>query len=346
MSATLSIPQTALAMELDFLSDPEDWSEFGLMDVEEDTSTPEEVSALREFVQAYHTPSALNAETARKLMSLNEDHVPCDGDFDKGRRIAWLLYDVGIQMVQYQVAILVVADAVMALPRLDATPEQEVRFGKKKLERWRKLEDFWYYCWNERWDRYNEFRYGNGIGGYITANAWVARHLVLHSPDFYYISELGLAFSRMILALEKDLWNYPDVEEGDEVVIRSRKDYTIATLNTDVHALVPFLVIAGDIMYRYTDREMIARRFAEAGQENHVHNTREFWQRFSTNRSERSLWKAEKKVDQDEWPTRERWAFWKKRLVWISEQTELLQRTRDEAVMLVQLMTEIEGRGA
>ena len=153
MSTALSILQDALAKELDSLSDPEDWSEFGLMYIEEDTSTPEEVSALREFVEAYNTPNALDAEeTARKLMSLNEDRVPCDGDFDKGWRIGWLLYEVGIQMVQYQVAILVLADAVMALPRLDATPEQEVRFGKEKLERWRKLEVFWYDCWSERWD--------------------------------------------------------------------------------------------------------------------------------------------------------------------------------------------------
>ncbi|KAL0471527.1 hypothetical protein QR685DRAFT_595919 [Neurospora intermedia] len=317
LSTALSILQDALAKELDSLSDPEDWSEFGLMYIEEDTSTPEEVSALREFVEAYNTPNALDAEeTARKLMSLNEGRVPCDGDFDKGWRIGRLLYEVGIQMVQYQVAILVLADAVMALPRLDATPEQEVRFGKEKLERWRKLEVFWYDCWSERWDRYNAFRYSTASGAYICANAWVARHLVLHPPDIYYTSELSLAFSRMMLALEKDQWNYP---------------YTITMLNTDVHALIPFLVIAGDIMQI---------------KKNHVHNTREFWQRFSTNRSERSLWKAEKKVDQHEWLTRERWAFWKKRLVWISEQTELSQRTRDEAIMLVQLMTEIEGRGA
>lgn len=146
MSTTLSIPQAALDMgiELDFISDPEDWSDFGLMDLNEESSTPEEAAALREFVQAYHTPNALNAEeTARKLMSLNEDHVPCDGDWDKGERIAYLLWDVGIEMVQHQVAILVLVDAAMALPRLDATPEQEVRFGAEKLERWRSMEDFW-----------------------------------------------------------------------------------------------------------------------------------------------------------------------------------------------------------
>lgn len=152
MSTALCIPETALAMELEFISDPEDWSGFGQIDINEDTSTPEEVTALREFVQAYNTPNALDAEeTARKLMSLNEDHVPCDDAWDKGYRIGWLLYDVGIEMVQHQVAILVVADAVMALPRLDATPEQQVRFGEEKLERWRKLEDFWD-NWRNRWD--------------------------------------------------------------------------------------------------------------------------------------------------------------------------------------------------
>lgn len=126
-------------MELDFLSDTED------------TSTPDEASALRDFVQAYNTTSALAAEeTARRLMSLNEDRVPCDGVFDKGQRIAWLLWDVGIYMPQHQVAVLVVIDAVMALPRLDATPEQETRFAGK-LERWRKMEDFWD-IWNDTYE--------------------------------------------------------------------------------------------------------------------------------------------------------------------------------------------------
>ncbi|KAK1777384.1 hypothetical protein QBC45DRAFT_188348 [Copromyces sp. CBS 386.78] len=76
-------------MELDFLSNTENWTSFGLMDPEEDTSTPDEVSALCEFVQAYNTStSALAAEeTVRKLISLNKDRVLYDGVFDKSRRI-------------------------------------------------------------------------------------------------------------------------------------------------------------------------------------------------------------------------------------------------------------------
>lgn len=129
---------------MDFLSDNEDWTSFGLMDVEEDISTPEEASALREFVEAYNTSTPVPSdEAARRLMSLSEDRVPCDGDFDKGLRVAWLLWGAGIKMPQYQVAILVLVDAAMALPRLDATPEQGARFTAGKLERWRSMENFW-----------------------------------------------------------------------------------------------------------------------------------------------------------------------------------------------------------
>ncbi|KAA8619431.1 hypothetical protein SMACR_09263 [Sordaria macrospora] len=344
MSTTLSIPQAALDMgiELDFISDPEDWSDFGLMDNEE-SSTPEEAAALREFVQAYYTPNALNAEeTARKLMSLNEDHVPCDGDWDKGERIAYLLWDVGIEMVQHQVAILVLVDAAMALPRLDATPEQEVRFGAEKLERWRSMEDFWD-VWATRRMRYYEWRYhrrgpDTEYPAYPRANAFVARHLVLHPPDFYYTSELSEAFARLFMTLEKGY----GLDSGS--ALSSREAQVLKTA-TDVHGIIPFLVIAGDIMYRYTDRDLIAWRFAAAHQENHEHNTSEYWLWLWSSGSERSLWKEEK-GDGHEWLTRERWAFWKKRLLWMSEQTELKQRTRDEAIMLVQVMTEIEGRGA
>lgn len=38
----------------------------------------------------------------------------------------------------------------------------------------------------------------------------------------------------------------------------------------------------------------------------------------------------------------ERWEFWKKRLRWTSEQDELMERTRDDARKIVQLMQEIE----
>ncbi|KAK3396916.1 hypothetical protein B0T20DRAFT_480518 [Sordaria brevicollis] len=348
MSTTLPIPQAALDMniELDFISDPEDWSDFGLMDLNEESSTPEEAAALREFVQAYHTPNALNAEeAARRLMSLNEDQVPCDGDWDKGERIAYLLWDVGIEMVQHQVAILVLVDAAMALPRLDATPEQEVRFGAEKLERWRSMEDFWD-VWATRRMRYDELRYDRRgpdteYPGYPRSNAFVARHLVLHLPDFYYTSELSEAFASLVMTLEKgyDL----DTSSGSALSSREIEAQVLETA-TDVHGIIPFLVIAGDILYRYTDRDMIARRFAEAHQENHEHNTSEFWLRLWSSCSERFLWKEEK-GDGHEWLTRERWAFWKERLSWMSEQTELKQRTRDEAIMLVQVMTEIEGRG-
>jgi hypothetical protein len=82
-------------------------------------------------------------------MSLNEDRTPCDEPFDKGQRVTWLMWDAGLLMPQHQTAILVLIDAVRAMPRLEATPEQEARFGNK-LERWRRLdfcEDIWHRLW-------------------------------------------------------------------------------------------------------------------------------------------------------------------------------------------------------
>lgn len=40
--------------------------------------------------------------------------------------------------------------------------------------------------------------------------------------------------------------------------------------------------------------------------------------------------------------TMERWEFWKERLRWVSQQDELLERTRDDARNLIQLMQGIE----
>jgi hypothetical protein len=58
----LPSPWSTCIMELcvwSFDSDVEDWSPFGLMDptFDEDISTPEEATALREFVQAYTRPT-------------------------------------------------------------------------------------------------------------------------------------------------------------------------------------------------------------------------------------------------------------------------------------------------
>jgi len=135
------------------LSDDEYWAGYGLMDPEEQPTTPEEVSTLRSFVETYKTSNPIPAsEAARQLMSLSEDRVPCEGDgFDKGSRIAWLLWDVGIEMPHHQPAILVLVEAVQALPRLETTPEQEQRFGAAKLERWRSMEEFWE-IWQDTYD--------------------------------------------------------------------------------------------------------------------------------------------------------------------------------------------------
>jgi hypothetical protein len=118
---------------------------------EEDAPTLDEIQILREFVERYGTPHAIPAdEAARRFMSLcNEDR---QGDnVDKGERVAWLLWDAGIEMPRYQPAILKLVEAIRELPKLDMTEEQirTWRF-KEKWERWRDMEAFeniWFKAW-------------------------------------------------------------------------------------------------------------------------------------------------------------------------------------------------------
>lgn len=120
-----------------------------------DSQTPEEAAAVREFCQAYNTPTPVPAaEAARRLMSLDgEERLAHDYPeaADKGVRVAWMLWDVAMLMPQHQTAVLVLVDAVRALPRLDATPEQVAQFGEKALEEWRSLE-WWTDIWHSQWE--------------------------------------------------------------------------------------------------------------------------------------------------------------------------------------------------
>ncbi|KAL2022137.1 hypothetical protein VTK56DRAFT_5966 [Thermocarpiscus australiensis] len=247
-------------------TDEECWAEFGQMVPGDVCATPEEVNALREFAEAYRTENPIPAaEAARRLMSLDEDRVPCDGDAessDKGERIAWLLWDAGIDMPHHQPAILAVIDAVMSIPRLDATPEQERRLGPTLLEKWRTLEKFWDDCWWERYQRLWEHRYpsesleGFGSPGFVRANAFMAHRLAMHPPKVTRSHELSVAFRNIVFALELDPWNHAppgrlppsDVSSG-MLWGRQVSEQYITMLNTNVHALVPFFDIAGDIIY-------------------------------------------------------------------------------------------------
>jgi hypothetical protein len=126
------------------------WAQFGQLIPTDVSATPEEVKALRDFVEAYRTENPIPpAKAARSLMSLDEDRIPCDDKFnDKGERIGWMLWEVGTDVPHHQPALVAIIDAVMAMPRLEATPEQERRLGPE-LEKWRTLEFFWDYCWGD-----------------------------------------------------------------------------------------------------------------------------------------------------------------------------------------------------
>ncbi|KUI71802.1 hypothetical protein VM1G_06968 [Cytospora mali] len=290
---------------------------------DEDPPRPVEVETLRSFVERYGSPNAIPAsDAARRLMSLcDEDAVPPPIDpnvvVDKGQRIGYFLWEVGLEMPQYQPAILELVEAVQALPDLERTEQQvkEWRF-KEKVKRWRDMEAFWE-IWDEGYERCCENRYPSSLDGedprgLVNANAFKAHCLARNRLDPSRLRDVGAAFWLITTTLEQDPWNHAP---------KTRNHETHRTmLNTNIHALVPFFEIAGDVIYSFVDKKDLS---------------------WSDNLKylDANLWKGEIKF------TKSRWDFWKDRLQWVFEQGELKQRTRDEARLLAETMKTIEESG-
>jgi hypothetical protein len=122
---------------------------------DEDPPTLDEIRILQEFVDRYGTADAIPAaEAARNFMSLcNDDRH--GGVVDKGERVGYLLWDVGIEMPQYQPAILKLVEAIRALPEIERTEEQiRVWRFKERLQRWIDMEAF-----DEIWFTYYQREY-------------------------------------------------------------------------------------------------------------------------------------------------------------------------------------------
>lgn len=81
--------------------------------------------------------------------------------------------------------------------------------------------------------------------------------------------------------------------------------------------MVPFLEIAGHIIFGFVGKKDLS-----------------LLEKLKLSCS--NLWHGDSSFSMD------RWEFWKKRLRWVSEQDELMERTRVDARKLVQLMQEIE----
>lgn len=116
-------------------------------DGDEDPPTWHEIRTLREFVERFDSDEEIPADdTARRLMSLcdEDQQVKERREFaNKGDRVSWLLWDLGMFMPQYQRAVLKVVEAVRALPVLERT-EDQIRAGNfaNSLLRWNRLEKF------------------------------------------------------------------------------------------------------------------------------------------------------------------------------------------------------------
>lgn len=194
----------------------------------------------------------------------------------------------------------------------------------------------------------------------------MAHRLVMHPPEETRSLELSRAFRNVVYALELDPWNHapPERLPPEEVMspipwwtlvseqyitmlnVSARHAQTddrlltsLIGIETNVHALVPLFDIAGDVIYEWTDHKTKITKFTLG---KYPTGSKEYWRTWfaciKSNHPKADLWNG------DEWVTRARWAFWRERLVWISAQTELMKRTRDEAAMLVQMMKDIENR--
>ncbi|KAJ6016211.1 hypothetical protein N7540_010802 [Penicillium herquei] len=292
---------------------------------EEDPPTLEEIQTVREFVERYNTFDPIPAnDAARKLMSLiNEDRVieeRQDPVVDKGNRVSYFLWDVGIDIPRYQLAILKLVEAIRALPELERT-EKQIHIGRfeEKLEAWKSLEKFenvWgIHFFVNLWDmRHGPFPF-YGADCCHSGHAFYAHHLATYPPDSTETScELAAAFRLIVFALEQDPWNYANPRR-----IRVPTDY-IQMLNSDVHGMVPFFETSGHILFGFLGKyDLSALEQLKLPGCN--------------------LWEGDSSF------TIQRWEFWKTRLRWVSEQDELMESTRDDARKIVHIMQQIEQQG-
>ncbi|KAJ5730577.1 uncharacterized protein N7483_005085 [Penicillium malachiteum] len=243
----------------------------------------------------------------QQMMPLCEDPVE-----DKGSRVSYLLWDVGIDIPRYQLAILKLVEAIRVLSELERTEEQ-IRAGRleDKLELWKSLERFEYVWdwWPARHGLYYPF---NGPNEYHNAQAFYAHHLATYPPDSTDSScELAAAFQLVMFALEQDPWNYANISRLDVPTDHMQM------LNSDVHGMVPFFEVSGHIIFRFLGKYDLSAIE-------------------KLNLPECNLWEGDSSFSM------ERWEFWKTRLRWVSEQDGLLEITRDDARKIVHLMQEIE----
>ncbi|GFF36554.1 hypothetical protein IFM46972_04925 [Aspergillus udagawae] len=124
---------------------------------DEGPQTLEEIRVVREFVECSGTSHEIKADdAARSLISLCHDTRQVG--FDKGERISRLLWATGIEMPQYQPAILKLVEVIKALPQLERTKEQiHTRQFEQKWERWRDMEAFdeiWWKTWQRSLEPY------------------------------------------------------------------------------------------------------------------------------------------------------------------------------------------------
>jgi len=129
------------------------WDKFGLMEMNGERTTPEEVSALRDYLAGRSSISV----AARCLMTLAEDRVPVDEDWDKGDRITDLLKAAVIHFPLKQDAIVNLVEEIRSLPEPDLTQEQKVRLGQMWQE-WFALEEFEGECGGGRFPGSDLFR--------------------------------------------------------------------------------------------------------------------------------------------------------------------------------------------
>jgi hypothetical protein len=114
---------------------------------ENDSNPPTliEVRVLRRYVENFGTPNAVPIyEAGNDIMSLVHETTDMEEPIDKGGRVSWLLWDVGLDMPQHQRAILELVHWIPHIPHPERT-RQQIRAGwfKDKMVDWMYMETFW-----------------------------------------------------------------------------------------------------------------------------------------------------------------------------------------------------------
>ncbi|ROV97353.1 hypothetical protein VMCG_06918 [Cytospora schulzeri] len=258
------------------------WESFYIFDPADpgaDLATQEEVGVRRTYIEGWEKATGgedehvhMSPEEAARLLLSPRDPAIDPNGLEKGPGISWLLRHVAMAKPQHQPTILALVDAVRdsgsgyeldtfadiwvsdyfcnvnpilsLLPIFFSPIGRHVSNTRLALGR----SEFRYPC-----DRYDGF----GSPWFVVANALKANYRVRHPQQCEHETfEISMALELIILTLEQAPWDHmpPDCHGPYGMTDTFSHESLIISLNTSIHAVAPFLEIAGEVIYRFVTK--------------------------------------------------------------------------------------------